>query len=274
MSAAHGPGAAIGVDVGSTSCKVVLVDGAGRLLASRLEPTHPRTEEQTGRLVAALCAEAGAGSEAGSEAGAEAGAGAGLPVGATGYGRKRVAAARVLTEITCHARGAHALAGGGGLLVDMGGQDTKVIAIGPGGDVTDFSMNDKCAAGTGRFLEVILGRLQVPLSEVAAFAARAEAPVTVSSTCTVFAESEVISLVHEGRPAEGIVRGLHVALASRVAALARGRLGAGPVLLSGGVALNAAMVVALSEALGRPVRVLPEPQLVGALGAALSVLPR
>ena len=262
MSAARGPGAAIGVDVGSTSCKVVLVDGAGRLLASRLEPTHPRTEEQTGRLVAALCAEAGAG------------AGAGLPVGATGYGRKRVAAARVLTEITCHARGAHALAGGGGLLVDMGGQDTKVIAIGPGGDVTDFSMNDKCAAGTGRFLEVILGRLQVPLSEVAAFAARAEAPVTVSSTCTVFAESEVISLVHEGRPAEGIVRGLHVALASRVAALARGRLGAGPVLLSGGVALNAAMVVALSEALGRPVRVLPEPQLVGALGAALSVLPR
>ena len=156
MSAAAGPGAALGVDVGSTSCKVVLVDRAGRLLASRIEPTHPRTEEQTGRMVAALVA--GAGSGAGGEAGA------GLPVGATGYGRKRVAAARVLTEITCHARGAHALLGGGGLLVDMGGQDTKVIAIGPGGEVTDFSMNDKCAAGTGRFLEVILGRLQVPLS--------------------------------------------------------------------------------------------------------------
>ena len=255
---AGGSGAAIGVDVGSTTCKAVLVDGAGRLLSSRLEPTHPRTEEQTGRLVAALRGEAGAE----------------VPVGATGYGRKRVAAARVLTEITCHARGAHALSGGGGLLVDMGGQDTKVIAIGPRGEVTDFSMNDKCAAGTGRFLEVILGRLQVPLGEVAAFAARAEAPVTVSSTCTVFAESEVISLVAEGRPAEGIVRGLHLALASRVAALARGRLGAGPVLLSGGVALNAAMVAALSEALARPVRVLPEPQLVGALGAALSVLGR
>jgi predicted CoA-substrate-specific enzyme activase len=251
-------GAAIGVDVGSTSCKVVLVDGAGRLLASLLEPTHPRTEEQTGRLVAAL----------------RAAAGAELPVGATGYGRKRVVAARVLTEITCHARGAHALAGGGGLLVDMGGQDTKVIAIGPGGEVTDFSMNDKCAAGTGRFLEVILARLQVPLAEVAVTAARAGAPVTVSSTCTVFAESEVISLVAEGRAVEGIVRGLHVALASRVAALARGRLGVGPVLLSGGVALNDAMVTALAEALGRPVRVLPGPQLVGALGAALSVLGR
>jgi len=253
-------GAAIGVDVGSTTCKVVLVDGAGRIVARRLESTHPRVEEQTGRLVAALAAEAGAGT--------------GLPVGATGYGRKRVVAARVLTEITCHARGAHALAGGGGLLVDMGGQDTKVIAIGPGGEVTDFSMNDKCAAGTGRFLEVILARLHVPIEEVADYAARAGAPVTVSSTCTVFAESEVISLVAEGRPAEGIVRGLHQALASRVASLARGRLGAGPVLLSGGVALNAAMVVALAEALGRPVRVLPEPQLVGALGAALSVLPR
>ena len=252
--------AAIGVDVGSTSCKAVLVDGGGRIVASRIEPTHPRVEAQSGRLVAALRGEAGGGAE--------------VPVGATGYGRKRVEAARVLTEITCHARGAHALAGGGGLLVDMGGQDTKVIAIGPAGDVSDFAMNDKCAAGTGRFLEVILARLHVPIEEVAAWAARAEAPVTVSSTCTVFAESEVISLVAEGRPAEGIVRGLHQALASRVAALARGRLGAGPVLASGGVALNAAMITALAEALGRPVRVLPAPQLVGALGAALSVLPR
>jgi (R)-2-hydroxyacyl-CoA dehydratese activating ATPase len=249
---------AIGVDVGSTSCKAVLVDRAGRIVARRLEPTHPRVEEQTGRLVASLVAEAGVE----------------VPVGATGYGRKRVVAARVLTEITCHARGAHALHGGGGLLVDMGGQDTKVIAIGPAGDVTDFAMNDKCAAGTGRFLEVILARLHVPIEEVAAFAARAGAPVTVSSTCTVFAESEVISLVADGRPAEGIVRGLHLALASRVAALARGRLGTGPVLLSGGVALNEAMVTALAEALGRPVQVLPEPQLVGALGAALSVLER
>jgi predicted CoA-substrate-specific enzyme activase len=249
---------AIGVDVGSTSCKAVLVDGTGRILARRLEPTHPRVEEQSGRLVAALVAEAGAE----------------VPVGATGYGRKRVVAARVLTEITCHARGAFALAGGGGLLVDMGGQDTKVIAIGEQGDVTDFAMNDKCAAGTGRFLEVILGRLHVPIEEVAAYAARAAAPVAVSSTCTVFAESEVISLVAEGRPAEGIVRGLHLALASRVAALARGRAGAGPVLASGGVALNAAMIAALAETLGSPVRVLPEPQLVGALGAALSVLPR
>ena len=250
-------GAAIGVDVGSTSCKAVLVDAAGRILARRLESTHPRVEEQTGRLVASLQAEAGRE----------------VPVGATGYGRKRVVAARVLTEITCHARGAHALGGGGGLLVDMGGQDTKVIAIGPAGDVTDFSMNDKCAAGTGRFLEVILGRLHVPLEEVAAWAARAESAVTVSSTCTVFAESEVISLVAEGQPLEGIVKGLHQSLASRVGALARAGAIDVDVFMSGGVALNAAMVAALQEAMGRPVKVLPDPQLVGALGAALSVRP-
>jgi len=247
---------AIGVDVGSTTCKAVLVDAEGRILARRVEPAHPRIEEQALRLVAALRTEAGAGAE--------------LPVTATGYGRKRVPGARVLTEITCHARGAFALAGAAGVLVDMGGQDSKAIRIGPAGEVVDFAMNDKCAAGTGRFLEVILARLQIPLAEVAATAARAARPVEVSSTCTVFAESEVISLVADGQPLEGIVRGLHVALASRVAALARGLSGPGELLMSGGVALNAAMVAALAEALRRPVRVLPDPQLVGALGAALS----
>jgi predicted CoA-substrate-specific enzyme activase len=244
---------AIGLDAGSATCKAVAVDGAGRIVARRLETASPRIDVQAARLVAELRAEVGAE----------------LPVGATGYGRKRVAAGRALTEITCHARGAFALVGRPGLLVDMGGQDTKLIQIGPGGEVVDFAMNDKCAAGTGRFLEVILGRLQVPLAEVAAVAGRATRPVAVSSTCTVFAESEVISLVAEGQPLEGIVKGVHTALAARVAALARVARG-GDVLMSGGVALNAAMVAALAEALGRPVRVVPEPQLVGALGAALA----
>jgi predicted CoA-substrate-specific enzyme activase len=248
--------AAVGVDAGSTTCKAVAVDAAGRILARRLEPASPRVAEQAARLVASLRAELGVD----------------VPVGATGYGRKRVAAGRALTEITCHARGAFALAGRPGLLVDMGGQDTKAISVGPGGEVLDFAMNDKCAAGTGRFLEVVLGRLQIPLADVAAHAARAARAVAVSSTCTVFAESEVISLVSAGEPVEGIVAGLHAALASRVAALARGARGGGEVLMSGGVALNAAMVGALSAALGRAVKVLPEPQLVGALGAALSVL--
>lgn len=251
---------ALGVDVGSTTCKAVALDAEGRLVASRVEPADPRAEPQVERLLGALAAEAGAG----------------LPVGATGYGRKRVRAARALTEITCHARGAFARTGRAGLLVDMGGQDTKVIRIGPAGEVLDFAMNDKCAAGTGRFLEVILARLRVPLEEVAEQVARAARGVAVSSTCTVFAESEVISLVAAGEPVEGIVRGLHQALAARVAALARSAVsgGGGEIHMSGGVALNGAMRAALEEALGREVRVVPEPQLVGAIGAALSVLAR
>jgi predicted CoA-substrate-specific enzyme activase len=248
---------AIGVDVGSTTCKVVAIDAAGALVARRVEPTDPRIERQVQRLLGELREMAGRD----------------LPVGATGYGRKRVPSARALTEITCHARGAFARAGRAALLLDIGGQDTKAIRIGPAGEVVDFSMNDKCAAGTGRFLEVILGRLQVPLEGLAERVAQAARAVPVSSTCTVFAESEVISLVANDEPLDGIVRGLHASLASRVAALARGAQHGGEVLMSGGVALNGAMVAALQETLGRPVRVLPEPQLIGALGAALSVAP-
>jgi len=251
---------ALGVDVGSTTCKAVALDAAGRTVLERLEPADPRVEPQVERMLEEL------------RAVAEPGA----PVGATGYGRKRVRSSRVLTEITCHARGAFAHAGRPGLLVDMGGQDTKVIRIGVHGEVLDFAMNDKCAAGTGRFLEVILGRLRVPLAEVAGFARAADRKVAVSSTCTVFAESEVISLVAAGEPLSGIVRGLHQALAARVAALLRASADAAgeiEIWMSGGVAQNAAMVAALEEALGRAVAVLPRPQLVGAIGAALAVLP-
>lgn len=247
--------AAIGVDVGSTTWKAVAVDAAGEVLASRVEAAHPLIEQQTERVLAEL--QAALGSRA--------------PVGATGYGRKRVPAARTLTEITCHAKGAWRLTRRPGVLVDMGGQDTKVIRIGPGGEVKDFAMNDKCAAGTGRFLEVILGRLQVPYPDVPALVEAAGRAVPVSSTCTVFAESEVISLVAQGEPLGGIVRGMLEALSRRVAALA-GALPAGPLFMSGGVAQNHAMVDALGRALGRPLEVLPQPQLVGALGAALAVL--
>ncbi len=250
--------AAIGVDVGSTTCKVVLIDASGGLLEQSVEPSDPRIEAQTERMLAAMRERAGGD----------------VPVGATGYGRKRVRAGRALTEITCHAKGAFSRVRRAGVLVDMGGQDTKVIRIGAAGDVVDFAMNDKCAAGTGRFLEVILGRLKVPFDEVGSYVARATGAVTVSSTCTVFAESEVISLVAQGESLEGIVKGLHASLASRVSSLARSAASqVGDVFMSGGVALNRAMVSALAEALGRKVEVLAEPQLVGALGAALSVVP-
>ena len=255
-----GAPAAIGVDSGSTTWKAVVINAQGEVLEHHLAPTHPRIEEQTERELAALRARVGAGLE--------------VPVGATGYGRKRIRAARRITEITCHARGAFHHVGRAAVLVDLGGQDTKVIHIGPDGGVVDFAMNDKCAAGTGRFLEVLLGRLDVSWDRVGQEVASAARAVPVSSTCTVFAESEVISLVAEGEPVSGILRGVHESFARRVAALAGTLPPDLPVLMSGGVSHDPAMVRALSEALGRPVQVLPEPQLVGALGAALSVLPR
>ncbi len=248
---------AIGVDSGSTTWKAVVVDGDGHIVDRSLAPTHPLIEEQTLRELAVLRERTGLGPDA--------------PVGATGYGRKRVPATRALTEITCHARGAFHLTQKPGVLVDMGGQDSKVIKIGADGQVDDFAMNDKCAAGTGRFLEVLLARLDVAWEDVADQVRGAASAVSVSSTCTVFAESEVISLVAQGEPVPGILKGVHQSLASRVAALAGTLPPGAPVFMSGGVALNPAMVDALSDALGRPVEVLPEPQLVGALGAALSV---
>ncbi len=246
--------ASVGMDAGSTTFKAVVIDRDGRILASFLEPTDPRIEEQAVRALDSM------------------GATPGLPAGATGYGRNRVKAARVLTEITCHARGAFSRTREPGILVDVGGQDTKVVRIGPGGAVLDFAMNDKCAAGTGRFLEVILGRLRIPREEVALYAGRSTRKVAVTSTCTVFAESEVVSLVARGEPVEDIVKGLHAAFASRVASLVGPVPPGARVFMSGGVALNVAMVDALSEELSGPVAVVPDPQLVGALGAALSAL--
>jgi len=248
----------IGIDVGSTTTKAVAVDALGNVVAKMLEPGEPRVKEQASRMLDELRKQLGLGED--------------VPVVATGYGRKLVPnVTRKITEISCHAKGAFHLMKKEGALIDVGGQDTKVIRLGPGGDVADFAMNDKCAAGTGRFLEVILPRLEVPWDELAARFATEHEPVRISSTCTVFAESEVISMLANGEPVDGIVKGLHVALADRVCALA-GRLIAGTnaVYLSGGVANNAAMVAALSQKLGKQVQVVPMPQYVGALGAALS----
>ncbi len=244
----------IGIDIGSTTWKAVAIDDRGQVVGSVVEPASPHIEDQTARCVATLRAETGAPGN--------------VATAATGYGRKRVTGTRTITEITCHARGAFHRIRAPGLLIDVGGQDTKVIRIGDRGEVVDFAMNDKCAAGTGRFLEVILQRLGVPFDSIGDLVGRAERAVEVSSTCTVFAESEVVSLVARGEAVEGILKGLHASLASRVAALAGPTRAAG-VFMSGGVALNPAMVAALAETLEREVRVVERPQLTGALGAAL-----
>ncbi len=250
--------AALGIDVGSTTAKVVGVDRAGSLAWHMLEPAEPRGEEQVERMLARAFQEA---------------AGAPVPLVATGYGRRLVRGAdRVVTEITCHARGVYRRLGHGGTLVDIGGQDSKVIRIGPAGEVIDFTMNDKCAAGTGRFLENTARRLDVPLESLGQVALGASSEVPISSTCTVFAESEVVSLLSHGAAVESILRGLHRALIRRIVAMIRSVGLTPPLMLSGGVVRNPAIPRLLEEETGQPVVVPPHPQLMGAYGAALIAL--
>ena len=248
---------ALGLDAGSTTTKLVAVDAAGDRVWHVLEETDPHLKRQLERL----------GARAREELGGE------LPIVATGYGRNLVGAAvRKVTEITCHAKGVFRTTRHGGTLVDIGGQDSKVIVIGPRGQVLSFGMNDKCAAGTGRFLEVSAGRLKYSLDDFAAAALAASSEVPISSTCTVFAESEVISLIAQGGEVGSIVRGLHRSLLKRVGALARGAGVKPPLMLSGGVARSAAIRKMLGEELGLAVVVPDEPQLMGAYGAALFAL--
>ena len=185
---------------------------------------------------------------------------------ATGYGRVAVPYAdKVVTEITCHGIGATRLFGQAGTVIDVGGQDTKVIQL-KGGRVVKFAMNDKCAAGTGRFLEIMADRLGVSQEELSAFA-RTGAETKISSMCTVFAESEVISLIGRGVAREDIARGVIDSVVSRVAALA-GQAPGGPFFLTGGLCENGYVIERLGVALGTPVRTCPEARYAGALGAA------
>lgn len=191
------------------------------------------------------------------------------PIVATGYGRKLIHAAdTAVTEITCQARGVHLRVPEARTIIDIGGQDSKVLRLAADGTVEDFVMNDRCAAGTGRFLEVLATRLGVRLASLGNLAAKSRRPAIISSMCIVFAETEIIGLLASGTLPEDIVAGVHAALAGRVAAMAARDL-AVPIVLTGGVALVPGMNLALEAALGRSVAVAPQPQLTAALGAAL-----
>ncbi|OPX44980.1 R-phenyllactate dehydratase activator [Ruminiclostridium hungatei] len=190
----------------------------------------------------------------------------------TGYGRISAPYAnKTITEITCHAKGAHYLHPATRTIIDMGGQDCKAIRVDEEGNVVDFAMNDKCAAGTGRFLEVMANVFKVDISELGPLALKATQVLPVSSTCTVFAESETVSLLARGEKPEDIIIGVHHAIANRIKGLFS-RVGIqSDVFFSGGVAKNTGMRKALEEVL--EVRIAnPEndPQLVGAIGAAVS----
>jgi len=189
---------------------------------------------------------------------------------ATGYGRISVPFAdKKVTEISCHALGACKLFPDTRTVIDIGGQDSKVIRVGPGGKVLDFNMNDKCAAGTGRFLEVMAAKLKVPLNEMGPLSMGAKGEVRISSVCTVFAESEVISLVAQNHPKEEIIRGILHAIVNRVWSMVKTLGVQREVTMSGGVAKNRGVVAILEEKLGYPIHVHKEPQIVGGLGAGL-----
>lgn len=250
---------ALGMDIGAATAKLVAVDAAGHLIWHHLEPTEVRVEEQAARMLALAQEALGPLND--------------VPLVATGYGRGLVReATRRVTEITCHARGIFRELGHGGTLVDIGGQDSKVIAIGPKGEVLDFVMNDKCAAGTGRFLENTARRLGVPLERMGEAALAATEEVPISSTCTVFAESEVVSLIAHGVDLGPILRGLHRALVRRVVAMIRSVGLRPPLMLSGGVVRNPAVRRMLEEETGEKVLLPRYPQLMGAYGAALLAL--
>ena len=237
-----------GVDVGSVAAKAVIFDPQSRSLLGK-------AREAGEKALAAACADAG-------------GIAASRIVG-TGYGRISLSFAdKVVTEITCHARGAVHLFPGTGVVLDIGGQDSKVINTAPDGSVQDFLMNDKCAAGTGRFLQVLSGILGMELAELGEAAGRGK-PAAISSMCAVFAETEIIGLLARGTPPAAISPGVFRSIARRMRGLAARIPLRGECTFTGGLATSPSFSRLLSEELGVPVNVPQYPQFVGAIGAAL-----
>lgn len=248
-----------GCDVGSTTGKAVILNG-GRILASTIVPstTNP---EKTSRLSM---------EEALRKAGLSSLDDLGYIVG-TGYGRLKVPFAHEnISEITCHARGAHWMCPTVRTVVDIGGQDCKVMSLNPKGKVVEFVMNDKCAAGTGRFFEAMARVLDCGLEGISAPANQGARPAHITSQCSVFAESEVVTLINEGLDLRDIIAGINYSVAARLHSMVR-RVGFVPDLaLTGGCSKNEGLARALEEKLGVKVMRLPQdPQIAGAVGAAL-----
>ncbi len=246
-----------GVDIGSTTAKCVLLDD-GKVVGKSLAPVGVELVKDAERALEQALGDARRERREVAY------------VTGTGYGRFKVTFGQyAVTEIGCHARGAHHLFPQTRLVVDIGGQDTKAIRLGERGEVVDFAMNDKCAAGTGRFLDVCAGALGFDVAEIGPLSLEARHPLKVTSTCTVFAESEVASYVARGKDPKDVLAGLHTSIASRSFSLMQ-RVGISPeVTFTGGVSRNEGMVRALERRLGLTVNVSPLSQYLGAVGAAI-----
>ncbi len=243
-----------GIDIGSRSIELVVLEN-GQIVDSQRRPTTFDPLAQCRQILASLPP---------------------MPIIATGYGRKLVVEElpelkiTAITEIQAYALGAHHLYPEARTVLDIGGQDTKVIALTAAGKVAKFEMNDRCAAGTGKFLEFMATALQIPLEEFGDFALQADKRLQINSMCTVFAESEATSLMARGEKAINIALGLHLAIVQRTLAMLRRVSETPPFLFAGGVAHNACMRALLAENLDQPLIIPAEPDMVGALGAALS----
>ncbi|MGE5322615.1 MAG: acyl-CoA dehydratase activase [Actinomycetota bacterium] len=255
---------AAGVDVGSTQTKAILMSDNGdgkQILARALTDTGANVLKAAEAAFDKCCQAAGI--EPGQ---------VGFVVG-TGYGRYKISFGNAqMTEISCHARGAQFLCPGTRTVIDMGGQDSKAISVGPAGEVLDFVMNDKCAAGTGRFLANAAEVMGIGLDDIGPLSLRATRPVKIATVCTVFVESDILSYLSQGKRAEDIMGGVHLAIAKRTLSLAR-RLSIEPeITMTGGVARNIGMVQALETVIGRKLQVSPDAHYMGAVGAALFAL--
>ena len=245
-----------GIDIGSITAKALILQG-DTIVATRVQFTGYNAKKAGREVMDALLAETGISFKRLDA------------VVATGYGRNSVNFAdKAITEITCHGAGAWFVDPEVRFVIDVGGQDSKVIRLDDNGRVVDFAMNDKCAAGTGRFLEVMARAMEVDLDDFGDLSLAGD-PAKISSICTVFAESEVISLISAGEIRENIISGIHESAASRIAAMAK-RVGVvPPVMMTGGVAKNKGAVRAMEDKLDTPIRVSRYAQVNGALGAAI-----
>jgi predicted CoA-substrate-specific enzyme activase len=247
----------VGIDVGSITAKAAVVRD-GRVVSDKLILTGYNSRQAGENVFETIIKELGIDASAVDK------------IISTGYGRNSVKMAdKAVTEITCHAAGAHYLNPAVRAVIDIGGQDSKAIALDEAGNVKNFAMNDKCAAGTGRFLEVMAKALEVDLDDFGQFSLAADQPAKISSLCTVFAESEVISLIAKGEKRENIIAGIHESIASRVVAMAKRTGLQAPIMMTGGVAKNIGVVKAIERKIGKKIEVSPQSQLTGAIGAAL-----
>jgi predicted CoA-substrate-specific enzyme activase len=245
------------VDIGSASSKALILE-EGEVLEHAILPTGAESASSAERVMELALRQAGLQLDDISY------------IVSTGYGRVIVPFAdEEITELSCHARGAHRLFPEARTVLDMGGQDCKAIRCDAEGRLGDFAMNDKCAAGTGRFLELMADVLEIPLGEIGPLSLEAADELRISNTCAVFAKSEVAALVRQGRDRGEILAGLHEAIATRVHALLRKVEVEPELVIAGGIGKNPGVVRRIEAKIGLRALLPPEPQIAGALGAAL-----